>query len=298
MENEPDVKDSTIVSSEPGLYECIQAVLPSVGMNGLALIGAITFGFPLYFGFVTSTLGTNQIFQFPPRLLPGDQFIENYSTLLLETGFPRSMLNSLFFAGTTTIGVLVLATMAGYAFAKFEFAGRDPLFYVALITLAIPFQLLAIPLFNLLVSYNLVDTWPGLILPALATPIGLFFMKQNIEQTIQDDMLNSARIDGASEFQIFYHIVVPLVRPGLAALAVLMFLQRWNSLFWPLIVMRSEQNQVVTMFLASLHGGVTARTPWEILLPGAVIATIPVLLMFIFMQNHFIQGLTQGSMKE
>jgi lactose/L-arabinose transport system permease protein len=270
----------------------------ATGYNVLAILGAILFAFPFYFMVVGSTLPSNQFLQFPPQLLPGGQFVENYTKSLLETNFLRALLNSLIYAIFSTIGVLVLATCAGYAFAKFAFPGHDALFYSTLVTLAIPFQLIAIPLFKLLTDFGLVDSFPGLILPAIAHPIGVFFMKQNIEQTIIDDMLNSARIDGASESQIFLKIVLPLVRPGLAALAVLMFLLRMNGLFWPLVVMRSEQNQVATVFLAKLHGGPQAPTAWETMLPAAVVATLPVLLVFIFLQKHFVKGLLAGTTKE
>ena len=287
-----------IQSSVTTLKERLSDALPYIGANGLAIAGAIVFAFPLYFLAVTSTLPINEMFSFPPRLLPGSQFIENYNQLFFETNFLQSMLNSFIYAGGSTIGVLVVSTTAGYGLAKFEFFGRDPLFYMVLITLAIPFQLLSIPLFQLLVDFGLINTYTGLILPALATPIGLFFMKQNIEQTIPDDMLNSARMDGASEFQTFYHIVLPLLRPGLAALAVLMFLLRWNALYWPLIVMRSEEKYVLTVFLANIAGGVSSRTPWDIIMPAALVATIPILLIFIFMQKHFVEGLVSGSLRE
>jgi lactose/L-arabinose transport system permease protein len=270
----------------------------AIGYNGLAIAGAILFAFPFYFMVVGSTLPADQIFQFPPRLIPGGQLVSNYTKALVETNFLRTLFNSLIYAVVSTFGVLVVATCAGYAFAKYTFPGHDALFYSTLVTLAIPFQLIAIPLFKLLVDFGLVDSFPGLILPALAHPVAVFFMKQNIEQTIIDDMLNSARIDGASETQIFIKIVLPLVRPGLAALAVLMFLLRMNGLFWPLIVMRSDKNEVATVFLAKLHGGPQAPTPWETMMPAALVATLPVLLVFIFLQKHFVEGLLAGTTKE
>lgn len=269
-----------------------------LGVNILALIGAVIFAFPFYYILVASSFAEGVIYQFPPKLTPGAQYIQNFSTLLFETQFPRSMLNSLIYATFSTIGVLVVATTSGYAFAKFEFPGRTPLFYVTLATLAIPFQLIAIPLFSLLVDFGLANTFIGLVLPAVAHPLGVFFMRQNIEQTILDDMLNSARMDGASELQIFRYIILPLIRPGLAALAVLMFMLRMNELFWPLVVMRSEANSVATMFLSTLLGGPESPPDWTIMMPAALLASIPVLLVFIFLQKHFVEGLLAGSVKQ
>ncbi|WP_197092953.1 carbohydrate ABC transporter permease [Haloferax gibbonsii] len=269
-----------------------------LGINVVALLGAVVFAFPFYFMIVGSTVAPGEVFSWPIRLLPGDRLIQNYSYLLTETNFLSSLGSSLIYAVLNMIGVVILGTTAGYAFAKFSFPGHKPLFYLTLSTLAIPFTLLAIPLFNLLVQYNLVDTYPGVILPAMAHPVAVFFMKQNIEQTILDDMLNSARMDGASESQIFVRIVLPLLRPGMAALAVLLFVDRMNDLFWPLVVLRSPDKQVATVWLANVTGGTQAATPWDVLLPGAVITTIPVALVFIFMHKHFVQGLLSGSVKQ
>jgi lactose/L-arabinose transport system permease protein len=272
--------------------------LTGLSINMLALLGALLFAFPFYYVLIASSFAEGVVYQFPPKLLPGGQYVENLSRLIFETSFPRTLLNSLIYATFSTIGVLIVATTSGYAFAKFEFPGHTPLFYVTLVTLAIPFQLIAIPLFSMLVDFSLTDTFIGLILPAVAHPLGVFFMRQNIEQTILDDMLNSARMDGASELQIFRYIVFPLVRPGLAALAILMFMLRMNELFWPLIVMRSESNAVATMFLATVLGGPESPTQWTVMMPAALLASVPVLLVFIFLQKHFVKGLLAGSVKQ
>jgi len=272
--------------------------LTGLSVNALAILGGVIFAFPFYYILVASTFAEGVIRRFPPKLTPGGMFVRNLTNLMAQTDFLRSLLNSLIYAGFSTIGVLIVATTSGYAFAKYKFPGREPLFYVTLVTLAIPFQLIAIPLFKLLVDFNLADTFIGLILPAVAHPLGVFFMRQNMEQTILDDTLNSARIDGASEIGIFYHIVLPLIRPGLAALAVLMFMLRMNELFWPLVVMRSESNGVATMFLSTMLGGPESPANWTLLMPAALLASLPVLLVFIFLQKHFVRGLLAGSVKQ
>lgn len=268
-----------------------------VGINVIVLLGAVLSAFPMYYMFVSSTFAPGSFFQFPPKLIPGANLVENYIMTLTETRFPRALLNSLIFAVGSTIGVLVVATTAGYSFAMYQYPGRKPLFYITLVALAIPFQLIAIPLFTLLVEINLVDTYIGAILPALVHPVAVVFMKQNIEQTIVEDLLNSARMDGASEFQIFFKIVLPLIKPALAALAILMFLRRMNVLFWPLVVFRSPEMAVATQFIAN-NRGIVVPTNWQIVMPASVMATIPVLLIFLFLQQYFIKGLLSGAVKE
>lgn len=271
----------------------------AVVTNGAAWLLALLMVFPLYYLFASSGFHSGQMYSSPPKLTPGAfaQYIANY-TQLFATTFPRNFLNSLIYAVGSVTGVVCLATLAGYAYAMFEFRGRSVLFYVTLASLAIPYQLLAIPLYNIMNSLNLLNSYVGLILPTVAGPIGVFFMKQNLEASLIEDMLRSARIDGASEGQIFYHIVWPLARPGMAALAILVFLWRMQDLFWPLIVLQSEEMRVGTMFLES-HAQSTANSPaaWELLLPAAFIMTIPTLLLFLFAQKHFVKGLMAGSVK-
>lgn len=269
-----------------------------LGLNLIALSGALFFAFPLYYILVGSTLAPGELFQFPPKLLPGTNAAENYSHLLFETRFPRMLLNSLVYAISSSLGVLFVSSTAGYVYAKMHFPGRKPLFYITLVTLAIPFQIIAIPLFELLSDMNLIGSMIGLVLPTIAHPLGVFYMKQNIEQNVLDDVLNSARIDGASEFAVYYRIVLPLVKPGLISLGVLMILFKMNDLFWPLIVMRSQENQVVTIFMSLLAGGIEEPTPWETVLPAMLISTLPVILLFVFLQRYFIKGLLAGSVKK
>lgn len=274
------------------------SLLKKLGLNLVALTGLLAFTFPLYYVFVGSTLAPGELFQFPPRLLPGTSAIENYSTLLFDTRFPRMLLNSLVYAVSSALGVLLVSSTAGYVYAKAQFPGRKPLFYLTLVTLAVPFQIIAIPLFELLSGMDLIDSMVGLVLPTVAHPLGVFYMKQNIEQNVLDDVLNSARIDGASEFAIYYRVVLPLVKPGLISLGVLMILFKMNDLFWPLIVMRSQENQVVTIFMSLLAGGIEEPTPWETVLPAMFVSTLPVLLLFVFLQRYFVQGLLAGSVKQ
>lgn len=278
----------------------VKDAIAGFSTNTILFIFALVFAFPFYYMLVSSTLLTEQIFVFPPRLVPGGHFIDNYAKTLLETdpNFIQVLLNSLIYAVFGTLGVILIGATGGYAFSKFAFPGREPLFYLSLVTLAIPFQMIAIPLFDIMNTFGLINTYAGALLPTLFHPIAIFFMKQNIDQTIIDDLLNSARMNGASEFQIWYKIVLPLIRPGLAALGTLIFLLKMNSLFWPLVILREGNLQVGTVWMANQSGGLYTPSPWEVLLPAGVFLTLPALIVFTTMQRHFVKGLIAGSVKE
>jgi ABC-type glycerol-3-phosphate transport system permease component len=271
--------------------------LAVLSLNIVAALGALFFAFPLFYIVIGSSFAPDQFFIFPPKITPGPNLIPNYIHTVANTRFLRSLINSLVFAGGTTLGVLIVATTAGYSFAMFRYPGRKPLFYLTLVGLAIPFQLIAIPLFDLLVTYGMINSYLGAILPALTHPVAVIFMKQNMEQALVEDLLNSARIDGASEFQIFIRIVLPLVRTGIAALAVLLFIRRMNVLFWPLIVFRSPEMEVATQFISGLRG-IFRPTPWVEVMPAAFLATIPTLIVFLLLQKYFVKGLLSGAVKE
>lgn len=270
----------------------------SLLLHLLVVLVSILFLFPAYYMAVTSTQTRAQIFSFPPKMTFGGALIENYHSMFFETEYLRTLLNSFIYAGTSTLGIVVLSALAGYAFAKYAFPGKEPLFYLILIMLAIPFQLIAIPLFTILVDFGMIDTYAGLILPTIINPIGVFFVRQSTSQTIVDEILESARIDGASEFQIFRYIVLPLLKPTLAALAVILFILRFNGLYWPLVAMKSPSHQVVQAFIATqVAPGPSNPTQWTLLLPAAALATLPVIIIFLVLQKQFIKGMLAGAVK-
>lgn len=273
-------------------YDLLGSVLAKL----VIVLWSIVFLFPLYYGAAGSTMSRPEMYSYPPRLLPGSMFVENYTTTLFETGFLRSVVNSLIFAGGSTIGLLMICAPGGYAFAKFDFRGKRTLLVLVLVFMAVPFQLIAIPLFKLAVDFGLMNTFAGAILPAIAAPLGIFFMKQNIEQVIDSNLIRSGRIDGASEFQIFYRIILPLLKPGLLALGVFMFILRMKEFFWPLIILRDGNVQVFQVWISgmrSAHG----PEPFEIIFPASVLVTLFLLVIFLAGQKYFIRGLTQGSLK-
>jgi len=271
-------------------------IIKASATNSLLLAGILIFSFPLYYMLVSTSFATEQFSQFPPKLFFGNHLIQNFSFLIYETMFFTAATNTLIYATATTIGSVALATLAGYAFSMFTFPGRKPLFGLVLATLSIPFQLVAIPLFNLLVQAGLVNTYIGGILPAIIFPTIILMLKQNFDQLVLNDVINSGRIDGASEMQIFYHIVLPLLRPALAAATIIAFILRAGGLFWQLVIFRQPSMQTLTVFI-SQRVGYLFQTEWTVLMPAAALLSVPMILITIYFQSYFVKGLMSGSVK-
>ncbi|MET1084846.1 MAG: carbohydrate ABC transporter permease [Burkholderiales bacterium] len=263
-------------------------------VNGL-LIGLTTISlFPLLWMLSVSFMPAGSASSLPPPFLPDTPTLANYRELFLRAGMLRFALNSLLLATVVTLCSLALNTMAGYAFAKLRFAGRERLFQTLVGALVIPGQVALMPLFLLLKQMGLVNTYGGVIVPALAGIFGIYLVRQ-YARTIPDELLEAARVDGAGEFRIFLTIVVPLLRPVLASLAVFTFLGCWNDFMWPLIVLGDDRLYTLPVALASLSR--EHVQDGELMMAGSVVTVLPVLLLFLAVQKHYIQGLLLGSVK-
>lgn len=229
-----------------------------------------------------------------PRLWPPDPSFFNYSVALQNLPLVRYYTNSLIVVGASTAGYLLFSALTGYAFAKGRFRGRQILFVAFLMTLIIPFETRMIPLYLLMKDIHLNDSLPALIVPFLVGGFGTFLMRQYIS-TIPDDLIQAARVDGASEFLIFFRIVLPLCMPALAALAVLNILWRWNDVLWPLLVISDPNKYTVTLGLA--FEGHSQGTYTGVALATATIAIVPVLIVFVILQRRIISGITMGGVK-
>jgi lactose/L-arabinose transport system permease protein len=258
-------------------------------------IGALLSIFPFYWMLVGSTLPSGKLLNVPPNLLPGNHLFENAKTLNESLDFAKVMWNSLFIALTYTVISVFICTMAGYAFAKFKFKGKEPLFFLILCTLMIPFQVTLIPLFEIMVTLDWLNTYQAIILPSLASPFAIFLMRQNMI-TIPDSIIEAARIDGAGEFRIFFTIIVPTMKPALAAVSIFLFMSQWNSLLWPLITLNSKEMFTLPVALSSLIG--LARIDYGQLMLGTTLSVIPILVVFLVFQKNFISGILGGSVKE
>ncbi len=230
----------------------------------------------------------------PPPLWPSDPTLANYRQLFEQTGMARYFVNSLVVACGVTVSSLAFNLMAGYAFAKLKFRGRDKLFQALLAALVIPGQVAMMPLFLLLKTMGLVNTWAGVILPGMAGVFGIYLVRQ-YARSLPDALLEAARIDGAGEWRIFWLVVLPLLKPVIVTLAVFGFLGSWNDFMWPLIVLSDADLHTLPVAIASLSREHVADG--ELMMAGAVVTVLPVLLLFLALQKHYMAGLTMGSVK-
>jgi multiple sugar transport system permease protein len=231
---------------------------------------------------------------FPPPILPQEPTLANYRELFAREGMGRYFVNSLLLAAFATLLSLTFNVMAGYAFAKLRFSGREQIFRALLGAIVIPGQVAMLPLFLLLKSMGLVNTYGGVLVPALATIFGIALVRQ-YALSIPDEMLEAARVDGASEFRIFAEIVVPMLRPILATLATFTFLGTWNDFMWPLIVLSDDNLYTLPVALASLSQEHVQDN--ELMMAGSVVTILPVLLLFLVLQRQYLDGLLAGSVK-
>ena len=236
----------------------------------------------------------SEIFERRPTLIPEDPHLHNYVSLFVDFDFHKHFLNSAFIAVVHTFSHLFLASLAGFAFAKYDFPLKNLLFLVLLGSMMVPLYTIFIPLFVLVIRLGLVNSYAGVIIPGVAGAFGIFFMKQSME-AVPGELLDSARIDGASEFRIYWQIALPLVRPALAVLAVLAFMGSWNDFVWPLVVLRSRELQTLPVVMAGMVS--LYRMEYGVVMAASLLSTLPILLLFLALQKQFVQGLTVGAVK-
>jgi multiple sugar transport system permease protein len=263
----------------------------------VALIGILV-AYPLVWMISASFKQTSEIYQFPPTLIPNEFTFANYARLFKDWPFGSWYRNSLLIALISTVAVLFFTSLAGFGFAKYRFRGKGALFFVMLGSTMVPFQLILIPLYILMSQLKWTNSYMSLIIPFMAPAVGIFLMRQFMN-SIPSELMESARIDGSSEFGIYWRIMLPLARPALAALAVLTFLGSWNSYLWPLSVLRTRENMTLPVGVASMIGSVTAGSepPVGATMAAATLVTIPIILVFISVQKQYIAGLTAASVK-
>jgi multiple sugar transport system permease protein len=261
---------------------------------GVLLLGGLTMLAPFLWMVSTSLMDEFEVFTFPPRLLPEIVQWSNYPEALTALPFGQFFLNSLIMAVCIVSGQLLICSLAGYAFARLRFPGRDRLFVLFLANLMIPVIVLIIPRFLLVSMTGGVDTYWGLIVPELVSVYGIFLMRQFF-LTLPRDLEDAARIDGAGEFTIWWRIVLPLSKPALATLGVFSFVATWQSFLWPLIVTRSLQMRPIEVGIASFHGAFETNWPYQ--MAAAVTAVVPLILLFLFTQRYFVRGIALTGMK-
>jgi multiple sugar transport system permease protein len=258
------------------------------------VVGAIVALLPTFWMVSASLMPTGEANSFPPRLLPSVPTLEHYVAVFQRLELGRYLVNSSIVALSGTALALIINAMAGYAFAKLHFRGRDRLFRILLGALVIPAQVGMLPLFLLLKKMGLVNTYVGAIVPVMASVFGIFMIRQ-YALSIPDDLLDAARIDGAGELRIFATIVLPVIAPILATFAIFTFINTWNDFMWPLIILSDESRYTLPVALANLSGEHVQDT--ELMMAGSVVTVLPVMLAFLFLQRYYIAGVMQGSVK-
>lgn len=236
-----------------------------------------------------------ELIRLPPTWLPEQPTLRNYEELVGRLNLPVFFLNSVIVASAVTVGNLVFCSMFGFALAKLRFPGRDLLFRLVIATLLIPGSVTLIPLFILVSSLGLVNTYPGLFLPFVAGAFGVFLMRQFM-LGIPDELIDAARVDGANEYRIFWQIVLPISGPALATLGILTFLGSWNGFLWPLVVAQSENLYTLPVALATFSRGQNA-TDYGLLMAGSFVIIVPILIVFVALQRFITRGIAMTGIK-
>ncbi|HMQ41288.1 MAG TPA: carbohydrate ABC transporter permease [Paracoccus sp. (in: a-proteobacteria)] len=255
-------------------------------------IGGLIMITPLLYMFSSSLKPGADIYDL--RLIPARATLDNYRAVLSDGRFMRWFLNSTFIATCVTLSTLFFDSLVGYTLAKFRFRGRQLVFIAILSTLMIPTEMLVIPWYLLSAQLGWIDSYWGIMFPGMMTGFGTFLMKQFFE-TVPDDFLEAARIDGLSEFAIWWRVAMPLVTPALSALAIFAFLGNWTAFFWPLIVTTSQELYTLPIGLSSF--AVEAAIKWEMIMTGAALATIPTLIVFLVLQRYIVRGVMLAGLK-
>lgn len=263
----------------------------------LLALGAASMLVPFVWMLSTSLMTREQIFLSPNALIPSPVYVKNYFDVGKSIPIAIYFLNSTFVAVLTTIGQLIIASMAGYAFARIEFKYREPLFLLFLATTMIPPQVNIVPLFFIMRELHWIDTYQALIMPGLFGGFGIFLMRQWFK-SLPKELEDAAKIDGCNPFQAYYKIALPLAMPALATLGIFTFIMTWNSFMWPLIVTNSEAMRTLPVGLAIFKGSFRETTEWGQLMACAVISVIPVIGVFLLGQKYFIKGIMLGGVKE
>ncbi|MBX3084421.1 MAG: carbohydrate ABC transporter permease [Anaerolineae bacterium] len=258
-------------------------------------VGSIFMLFPFLWMISTSLKQTQYILQFPPQWIPNPVNTQNYVDIWSQIPLARGFLNSAFISITGTVGVLVASSLAGFSFAKLRFPGRDKIFVVLLVTLMIPGAILLVPQFILYKNLRWVGTYNPLIIPSLFGAVYETFFFRQFFRGLPNDLIDAAKIDGASLFTIFWRIAVPLSRPVFATLAVLAFMWRWNDYMGPLIYLQDPNMQTVPVLISSFQS--QYLTQYGMLMAASVLSILPIVILFFILQRYFVEGIAMTGLK-
>jgi len=272
-----------------------QKILEQIMIYTVLILISIFMILPFIWMLSTSFKLPEDIFGYPPKIIPQSPTFSNYLYIFQEKNTVRILLNTIIIALSTTLLSLFFTTLGGYGFAKFEFPAKKSLFAILLATMIIPAAVMMVPSFVIMRKLGWVDTFLPLIIPGAANAFGIFFFRQYIS-TINDELMDAARIDGASEFKIFWSIILPIIAPGMTSMGLIFFMRSWNDYLGPLIYLKSPKNLTITLAINSLSGG-AGLTAWGEQMALSVISLLPLLIIFLIFQRQFVEGITAGAVK-
>lgn len=261
----------------------------------LLILAAALSLFPLYWTIVAATHTDKDIISPPTPLLPGSHLVDNLKIVWDQVDMTTALINSTIVAGCVSISTVLFATLAGFAFAKLRFRGRNALLMIVVATMTVPPQLSVIPLYQIISNIGWFGHLQAVIVPSLVAAFGVFFMRQFLSEALPIELVEAARVDGAHSLRILWHVVFPIARPAMAVLGMLVFVQSWNDFFWPLIAL-NQQNPTVQVALQGVGAG-NHTVDHAVVVTAALVATIPLLLVFAVLGKHIVGGITAGAVK-
>jgi cellobiose transport system permease protein len=260
----------------------------------LLVIMAVLSIFPLYWTMVAASTDNSRISQTPPPFVPGPNLFSNLARAWDEAAMGKAMINSTIVAGVIALSTVMFATLAGFAFAKLRFKGRNVLLMLVIGTMMVPPQLGVVPLFMMMSELGLAQQLPAVIFPTLVSAVGVFFMRQYLAEALPDELVEAGRVDGAHSLRIFWSIVLPIARPAMAVLFMITFVHAWNDFFWPFVVL-DMTNPTVPVALTQLSAGYVRDQ--SLIMAGALLGTLPLLAMFVVFGRQIVSGIMAGAVK-
>jgi len=273
-----------------------QKKLKIIGLHILLILGSISMILPFVWMFVTSIKPSIEVLSWPPSFITKSPTLDNYRAVFQRAPFLRYLLNTLFISAISTLSILFTSSLSGFIFAKYRFPGRNILFFSILATAIVPIQCFLISLYILINKIGWVNTYQGVLAPILVMSFGIFFMRQNIMANIPNEMLDSARIDGCSEWKIYTHIILPLSRSALGALAIFSYMNAWQFFIWPLTVINSQN--LYTMELGLTMFQKRFSVDYGLISAGSMISILPIMIIFFVLHKNIIEGITLTGLKE
>jgi cellobiose transport system permease protein len=267
-----------------------------VGIHAPLVLLAVACAFPFYWLIVMATSSTSEIFTSPPRLIPGTQFFHNFSVVLANSSYVSAFFNSLLVTVIAVVVRVLLDSLAGFVFAKFRFPGRDKLFVILLLTMALPTGVSLVPSYEIYANLGWINTYLPLLVPSAVSAFGVFWMRQAASASIPDEIMEAARVDGAGFFRVYWSIALPTLRPTIAALGIFEAIWTWNDYLWPLLVLNDPDRYTIPLALQQLKGAYGA-TDYSVVMSGTLVAVIPLIVLFLIFRRTVMNNVVVGAVK-